>query len=316
MGRTSPRIACIGGIDVDYKARVKAPAQHGTSNPVTVKSCTGGVAGNIARNLARLRCDVSLFSIVGADSPGEAIARELKDLGIDDSHLTRSPSQPTASYTAVLESEGQLFIGLANMEIFEEMSPAWADGIAPELASFSIWIVDANLPGATIARLLKNHKNNAIVLADPISIAKAEKFKGLLAYADVIFPNKKEAAVLSGRRAETQAEIEAAANEIRRRGTGSVVVTLGEEGIYVDDGKRREFVQAIPPACVRDVTGAGDALVAGYAYGIANGEKNPARLALAAASLALETEDSVSREMTPERLAQRIEDYLSRKKGP
>lgn len=267
--------------------------------------------------MARLRCEVSLFSMVGADSAGQAIARELKDLGIDGSHLSRSHSQPTASYTAVLEPDGQLFIGLANMEIFEEMTIAWADAIAEDLASFSIWIVDANLPGATIARLLKIHKKKAIVLADPVSIAKAEKFKGLLANVDVVFPNKKEAAVLSGRRVETNADVAAAANEIRRQGTGSVVVTLGEEGIYVDDGERHEFVRAITPACVRDVTGAGDALIAGYAYGIAGGSgKDPVRAALAAASLALETEDSVSSELTRERLDERIEKFMPRKKEP
>lgn len=313
MNFQRPRIACIGGIDVDYKARVKTAAQYGTSNPVTVTSCTGGVAGNIARNLARLQCVVSLFSIVGHDAAGEAITGELRGLGIDTSHLALSRAQPTASYTAVLEPGGQLFIGLANMEIFEELTVAWADEIALGLASFPFWVVDANLPGATIERLLKVHKKNTVVLADPISIAKAEKFQGLLAGVNVIFPNKKEAAVLSGRRVETNTDVVAAANEIRGRGVGSVVVTLGEEGIYHDDGKRREFAQAIQPKRVRDVTGAGDALVAGYAYGMAYGEKDPVHSALAAASLALETEESVSSELTPERLEERMEGYLSRK---
>lgn len=314
MSVQRPRIACIGGIDVDYKTRVKTAAQPGTSNPVTVTSCTGGVAGNIARNLARLRCDVSLFSIVGNDAAGEAISAELNGLGIDTSHLAQSPTQPTASYTAVLEPDGQLFIGLANMEIFEEMTTAWADQIAPALASFPFWVVDANLPAGTIERLLKVHKKDAVVLADPISIAKAEKFKGLLGCVDVIFPNKKEAAVVSGKRVETDADVVAAASQIRGRGAGSVVVTLGDEGVYYDDGKRREFVHAILPTRVRDVTGAGDALVAGYAYGIAGGEKDPLRTALAAASLALETEDSVSSELTPERLDERIERNLSPKR--
>lgn len=315
MSFQAARIACIGGIDVDFKARVQTAARPGTSNPVTVTSCTGGVAGNIARNLARLRCQVSLFSIVGDDAAGEAICGELKELGIDDSQLSRSRKQPTASYTAVLEPDGQLFIGLANMEIFEEMGPAWADAMAARLANSSLWILDANLPAATIERLLKVHKKNAVALADPISVAKAEKFKGALPCLDVIFPNQKEAEVLSGRVVATRDDVAAAAREIRRRGTGTVVMTLGEQGIYLDDGQRREFIQPITPKGVKDVTGAGDALVAGYAYGMASGgKKDPVGAALAAASLALETEDSVSRELTPERLDERMEKYNSRKK--
>lgn len=307
------RIACIGGIDVDYKARAKAPAQRGTSNPVTVTSCTGGVAGNVARNLARLGCEVSLFSIVGSDAAGDVVQRELEQLGIGTSFLSRSNDQPTASYTAVLEPDGQLFIGLANMEIFEELTPDWAHEIAAQLKSYPIWFLDTNLPGATIERLLRNHKRSAMVLADPISIAKAAKLAGLLGCIDVLFPNKKEAGVLSGRNAETRGEIEGVAREIRQRGAGTVIVTLGEEGVYVDDVNGGRFVPPIPPERIVDVTGAGDALVAGYAYGMASdGKEDAVLMALAAASLALETEDSVSREMTPERLSRRIEIHKKR----
>lgn len=313
MNSAQRRIACIGGIDVDCKARVKEPARGGTSNPVTVTSCTGGVAGNIARNLARLGCKVSLFSIVGNDVAGAGIRRELRELGIAMDGVAESSRQPTASYTAVLEPDGRLFIGLANMEIFEELTPEWADEIAIGLGGHPIWIFDANLPAATIARLLRLHKKEAIVLADPISVAKAEKLQGLLDCVDVVFPNRQEAGVLSGRKVESQDEVEAAAREIRRRGTKTVIVTLGEDGVYADDGRSGRFVAAIPPAKIVDVTGAGDALVAGYAYGMMSGGAcDPVLFALAAASLALETEESVSSEMSPERVAERIEIHARR----
>ena len=312
MRREQTRIACIGGVDVDTKARVKAPAVRGTSNPVTATSCTGGVAGNVARNLARLGCEVELFSIVGEDSAGEGIRRELIELGIGTASLAASKEQPTASYTAVLEPGGQLYIGLANMEIFEELTPKWADGIAEQLARCGMWILDTNLPGATIERLLRVYRRNATVLADPISVAKSEKLQGLLDAVDVIFPNEKEAAVLSGRKAGTREEIEEAAREMVRRGARTVVVTLGAEGVYVADAKDGRFVGAVPPECVRDVTGAGDALVAGYALGLVTGEEEPVQAALSAASIALETEESVSTEMTRENLRERIENHRKR----
>lgn len=298
---------------MDYKARLKEPARRGTSNPVTVASCTGGVAGNVARNLARLGCEVSLFSIVGADDAGDAIREEMKELGIAISFPSPSGSRPTATYTAVLEPGGQLFIGIANMEIMEELTPEWAAGISKQLADCALWFVDANLPAATIERLLRVQKNEARVLADPISIAKAAKFEGLLGYLDAVFPNKKEAGVLSGRRVETRAETESAAREIIRRGARTVVVTLGGEGVFVDDGHAGRFFEAILPDRVCDVTGAGDALVAGYAYAmVARPGEEPVLTALAAASVALETEESVSREMTAERLSRRIEDHKKR----
>jgi len=271
------------------------------------------VVCNIARNLAKLGAHVALFSAVGQDSAGDHLLQELESPGLDVGGVERIAQQPTASYTAVLDEKGQLFIGLADMAIFEKLDAAWADRIAPALKRCRTWIIDANLPAATIERLLREHKGDATVLVDPISIAKSEKVRGVLDAIDVLFPNAKEAAVLSGRKVETREDVVRAAAEIRRRGTGTVIVTLGDEGIYFDDGKSARFIPAIPARGVRDVTGAGDALVAGYAYAMIAGEEHgPSLWGLAAASLTVETEESIAPEMSREAVMERIEANLKR----
>jgi len=307
MKETTQTIACIGGIVADRKARVPGGVRPGTSNPVSVTTTTGGVASNIARNLARLECRVSLFSIVGEDAAAVAALRDLQTSGVDASATVRSDHHPTASYTAVLEPEGELFIGLADMDIFEELDVAWADRIAPRLAEYAFWVVDTNLPASTIERLLKKHKGKAKVLADPISIVKSQRIRSSLAAVDVLFPNRKEAAVLTGLPAETHVEVTKAAAELRRLGVGTVVVTMGSEGIYVHSGEGGRFLSVIPAKRVLDVTGAGDALVAGYAYGMLSGASDdPALYGLAAASLTVETENSIAEDLTPARLRERI----------
>lgn len=307
MSSTRPTVACIGGIVLDRKARVEGGARPGTSNPVSVATSAGGVAANIARNLARLGCRVSLFSILGEDDSGSIALRELENSGVNSSAILRSRAHPTASYTAVLEPSGELFIGLADMDIFEELNPAWADRISPALAQSTLWIVDTNLSAITIGRLLKTHKGNAIVLADPISLVKSGRIRSSLAAVDVLFPNRKEAAVLSGLPANTPADVANAAAEIRRQGVGTVVVTLGSDGIYLDAGHGGKFLPVIPAKKVVDVTGAGDALVAGYAYGLlAGGSIEPALYGLAAASLTVETEKSIAEDLRPECLLGRI----------
>jgi pseudouridine kinase len=277
-------IACIGGIVLDRKARVEGGARPGTSNPVSVTTSTGGVAANIARNLARLGCRVSLFSILGADDSGATALRELQDSGVNASAILRSHTRPTASYTAVLEPNGELFIGLADMDIFEELDPQWSARVAPALAQCPLWIMDTNLPAHTI-----------------------ERIRSSLARVDVLFPNRKEAAVLSGLELDTPGDVARAASEICRRGVGTVVVTLGRDGIYLDAGRGGRFLPVIPAKKVLDVTGAGDALVAGYAYGmLAGGSHEPALFGLAAASLTVETEKSIAEDLQPERLLERV----------
>jgi pseudouridine kinase len=311
MNTADTTIACIGGIDIDRKARVADKARPGTSNPVNVTSCPGGVVGNIARSLARLGCRVSLFSILGNDAVGDRLLRDLESDGVDPSAVARSANHPTASYTAVLEPDGQLFIGLADMDVFEELDPDWSDRIVNRIAQCSLWIVDTNLPAPTIERLLKTHKGNATVLVDPISIAKSVRIRSALGAVDVLFPNRNELAELTCQTVKTRDEITRAAAEIRRLGVGTVVVTLGEDGVYLNDVRGGRFLPAIPAESVRDVTGAGDALVAGYAYGLIAAENHePALYGLAAASLTLETDQSVAADLNPERLRQRIESSI------
>jgi len=311
--RNPNTIACIGGIVQDRKARVFEPIAPGSSNPVTVGSCPGGVACNIARNLAKLGCGASIFSAIGRDAAGDRILEDLKAAGVDASGVTRSAERPTANYTAVLDEKGQLFIGLADMDIFEELDPRWADTIAPAIQHRRFWILDANLPAATIERLLRTHKNQVTVIVDPISVAKSARIFPVLDAIDVLFPNAKEAAVLSGREVKTSGDVAQAAAELRRRGVGAVIVTLGDEGIYIDDSNGARFVPAIPAERVVDVTGAGDALLAGYAYALFSGESHdPVLWGLAAASLTVETAESIAPGLSRDAILRRIAVHVAR----
>lgn len=303
-------IACIGGIDIDRKARVDGELRLGTSNPVKVTASPGGVAGNVARSLAHLGCHVALFSILGDDAAGDNLLRELENASVDASSVLRSAHHPTANYTAVLDAKGELFLGLADMDIFEELDPTWSDRIAPLIVRSPIWIVDTNLPASTLERLLKTHKRDATVIVDPVSVAKSARLRRVLDAIDVIFPDRAETAELSGLPVSALSDVVKAASEIRRRGAGVVVVTLGADGLYLDDGQGGRFMPAMP-AKVRDVTGAGDAITAGYVYGmLAGGDYEPALYGLAAASLTVETDKSIAEELKPEQLRRRIEASL------
>jgi pseudouridine kinase len=312
IAQSAEVVACIGGVVVDRKARVIERLHPGTSNPVTVRSCPGGVVCNIARNLAKLGCGTAIFSIVGHDANAEHALDDVETPNLDLSGVNRSSTRPTASYTAVLDEKGQLYIGLADMAIFEELDPDWADSIASAIARSRFWILDANLPAATIERLLRANQGRATVFVDPISVAKAARVRPVLNEIDVLFPNAKEAAALSGHSVETRDDLVQAAAEIRRRGVGTVIVTLGEDGVYLDNGEQGRFIQAIPARKVSDVTGAGDALVAGYVYAVAAGERyEPALWGLAAASLTVETEESIAPSLDRESVLKRIEASLT-----
>jgi pseudouridine kinase len=304
-------IACIGGVTRDRKLWPLDGLRPGTSNPVTSAVSAGGVAGNVARGLAALGCGVTIFSRVGDDGAGDETLRALEGAGVDVTGVSRS-RHPTADYTAVLDGAGNLVFGLADMEIFDALEPAWADSIAPALSSFGLWIVDANLPGAVLDRLLGRKPEDVTAIADPVSVSKAARLEPVLGTLDALLPDRAEAAALSGRSTDTLDGLAEACDRLRGLGVGAVLITLGREGLYLDDGRRRELLPAIGAVGEGEVTGAGDALVAGYVWGkLAGGGLDPVRCGLAAASLTIESSESVAA-LSPERLMERLAEVVER----
>lgn len=290
MSKPAPAtVACIGGVSLDRRASTSGPLRPGTSNPIVSLLRPGGVARNVADALARLGCQVALFSIVGDDEPGRSLLDGLAEVGVDTSGVTRSRRQATGAYTAVLGPSGRLEFGLADMGIFEEADAVWARGIAGQLAERRIWFVDANLPTEALSVLLDPKPEDVTVLADPVSVAKADRLRPVLRSIDVVFPSRQEAERLSRMPIAGPEQVAAAAERVREMGVGAVVVTLGSEGVLVTSDSGTVAVAAIAPhGPLSDPTGAGDALIAGYVFGLSREEPNPLRLGLAAASLVLE----------------------------
>ncbi len=302
-------VACIGGAHWDQKICLQQPAEMGTSNPARTTRSHGGVARNVAENLARLGCYVSLFSVLGDDVPARDLIAAMTELGVNCDDLLCAPDRTTANYSAVLNPDGALVIGIADMEIYCDLDAAWADATVPKLADHGVWVLDGNINAAGLSRLLRHPDRPAIVLVDPVSVAKSARLLPTLDRIDVLFPDRAEAAALSGLPVRNGEQALAAADHLCSVGVGSVVVSLGAAGIAMTDGSYRALLPAAPVGIVRDVTGAGDALLAGYVYGLIHGGEIPPELfGLAAAGLTIEVAATVNPDLTPERLQQRVAD--------
>jgi sugar/nucleoside kinase (ribokinase family) len=126
-----------------------------------------------------------------------------------------------------------------------------------------------------------------------------------LSHIDVLTPDRSEAATLCGRNIEDIAGARAAATALVRAGAGVVLLKLGADGLILADGTGTTHLPPITPKRVVDVTGAGDALAAGYLYGVAIGAQEPVRWGLAAASITVESSRSVSDELSVAALRRR-----------
>ena len=297
MTRTD--IACIGAAHMDRIARCREAFVWRASNPVTVMSSHGGVARNVALNLARLGQRVKLVSVLGEDEEGAAISAELCSAGVDLSDVTRLTGLSTASYTAVLDPTGELMVGLADADIYENLGAAHLKALMPSLAAWPFWVADANLPEAGIGALVEGAPNGVALSALAVSPAKALRLVPHLSHFDMLFANRAEASALLRRPVETATEALEAGEVLRALGPEQVFITLGADGVAVAASGMHEVLPALE-ARVVNVNGAGDAFAAGTLAALCTGAPVAKAVAagLAAAALTAQSPDACSAQMS------------------
>jgi ribokinase len=109
-----------------------------------------------------------------------------------------------------------------------------------------------------------------------------------LAGTDILIVNESEAALLTGINADTDANIDKAAQVLLKKGVNTVIVTLGARGSYVDDGKSKQFIAGYKVNAV-DTTAAGDTYCGALAVALTEGRTiaNAIKFASAAAAISV-----------------------------
>jgi pseudouridine kinase len=296
MSREPGQVICIGGATVDRKYRTNEPVRLKTSNPATSERSFGGVARNVAENIARLGTKSALVSILGQDDNGHAIRTHLMSLDIDTQHVAVSRDHATAEYVAVLDPGGDLALGLADMAIFDALTPSFLHRVWPEVSASWIF-ADCNLPSPTLHELIGLARQSSLMLAvDAVSTLKVMRLPRDLTGVGLLFLNLDEARAFLGKSnlGKSNAPPHELAAALRERGAARVVLTLGEAGLIAMDFAGLTRVGSIPVQVV-DATGAGDALIAGTIVAILEGRslEDSVRIGTVAAALTLECPHSV-----------------------
>lgn len=288
------KVACVGGVNLDLKARALIELTLASSNPGRIHRSAGGVAGNVAQGLARLGVACSLFSVVGDDPAGRLVIDACLRAGVDARGIVTIAGARTATYAAVLDRAGELVVAIADAQVLEEVGEHWVHSTAEAAAGADVVVLDTNLPEPVIGELVRRRSPSSVVVADPVSAPKAARLGSHLADLDVVFPDRAEAEALTGIPVVDGASARDAAVALRQLGVGTVVVKLGHEGVLVSDPTVTTSYPAVAPDRIRDVTGAGDALAAGFLYGMGIGAAHPVEYGLAAASLTVESDESIA----------------------
>ncbi|MCU0512203.1 MAG: carbohydrate kinase family protein [Anaerolineae bacterium] len=303
-------VLVIGSAGIDIKGRPDSPLQPGQPNPGRVRNSVGGVARNIAENLARLEMPVVLLTALGDDTGGLRVLDECRAAGIDCDSVQIIPESRTGTYLAFLRQNGELDVALTDFEVMQHLDSAWLRDHAGLFAEAALVVLDATLSDEALATVFDLAARYGVrVCADPTTPSLAGKLCPYIDRLYLITPNAGETSALCGLpRAATDLDTAiAAARGLVALGAAIAVVTMGELGLAYADRSGGGFIRALKTR-VLDATGAGDALTAAIIFGLLNDVDldEAMRLGVTAAALTLQSRDTVLHSLSQELLYDKL----------
>jgi len=309
------RILCIGDVMLDdfvYGDVVRVSPEAPT--PIIAvrreEKVVGG-AGNVARNIAGLGAECVFVGVIGDDEAGQRIDAEFRRLATIEPHLIVDRARPTTRKARFVSEHYSTHLLRADWEMSAAVGEAVEDGIIARargaMAGAGAVVLSDYAKGVLTPRVIRAVIDEARRQKKPVIVDPKAHDYAVYRGATVITPNRKELADHTRRPVATMAEIASAAADLARVvECRAVLATLSEEGMLLHvEGVEPVHVPA-DAVKVRDVSGAGDTVVATLATMLAAGAgfEDAVRAANAAASVVVGKRGTAT--VTPEELRARI----------
>lgn len=272
----SRKVLVIGDLLFDSytigKARRISPEAPVAIIQVVKEEYRAGGAGNAVLNLVSLGMQVSIIGRIGADHSGELLKQSLKNEGVDISGIFVQSNYFTPIKNRII-ADNQQIVRVDHEQISpisEELEkkviaalPTILDGLEMiAISDYGKGFLSSSLL-STLIELAQT--KNIPVITDPKGI-DFKKYNG----STIIKPNFSEAVAASGLPAETPIHL-IAAKILHQVNAKFLMITRSEAGISIFDRVGNE--KTFPPIQIRevkDVTGAGDTVLAMLTCALAN----------------------------------------------
>ena len=265
-GAVTPFILVVGAANMDIAGSTLHRLAPGDSTPGRIRHAPGGVARNVAENLARLGHGVRLVSAVGDDLFGRSLLAQTRGAGVDVDACWVLPGEATSSYLSLHGPDGDMAVAVNDMSILGCITPQRLQPCAHLLREAAVLVLDGNLPEPALEWLFA-HAGRTPVFVDPVSAFKCRRFLPWLGGVFALKANRIEAQALWGRPVDSDAAVADAAQWLHGQGVQQVVLSLGGRGAYWSDRSGRGGWEPALPVATVNATGAGDALMAGLVHG-------------------------------------------------
>ena len=268
-------IVVIGAVFVDIKGYPESNFIPSGRNAGRVEQVHGGVARNVAEDIANCELRPTFVSLVDESGIGLDVVRKLNDHKVNTRYI-RTVRDGMGTWLAVFDNDGDVFASISKRpdllplaDILDEQGDeiiSQADSIVLEIC------IDKEI----VKRVFKLAKKyNKKVFAVVANMGIALQRRDFLQSIDCFVCNLQEAGMLfSDDYSEKTKEemVEILSQNVIAAQIPSMIITMGGDGaVYADKRGEKGYCPARRVE-VRDTTGAGDSFCAGAVIGLTYGK--------------------------------------------
>ena len=291
---TGRRVLVVGDVMLDHFVRgdverVSPEAPVLVVNVIEERSMLGGAA-NVAANIAALGGRAVLVGVIGEDS-GAVVLTDLVAAmpGVTDA-LVRVRGHPTTQKTRYLGGDRHLL--RADRERIGLDLAAERQVIAEALARLpdcEVVVISDYAKGVACAAVVQAVIEAANAAGVPVAIDPKRADLNVYRGARLLTPNRKEMRLATGEPCEDEASCDRAGEAVCAATGCAVLLTRSEHGVCLYQPGEPVWRDAARAQVVRDVSGAGDTVIAAAALALAAGAglRDAAHVANTAAAVAV-----------------------------
>ena len=262
------KIAVIGESNIDIAVAPHAEPNAKGCVPGNIVFHHGGVARNIAHNLCLLGHEVKLVSVFGSDDFAERMVADCKQIGMDLSLSDQFKEAKSPIFLSFTDNTGNMVSAVSDVSLNDRMDLDWLKGKMETMNTYDLIVADTLLSVEALAYLID--RSEAPLFVDTVSPGKALRFAEAMKISKkrsvyAVKCNMAEAFQITG-----EGEDIRAAKNMNANGINNVYLTIGSSGVvYCSEGVVTTY-PALPTTIV-NVTGSGDAFIAGVIHAHAMG---------------------------------------------
>ena len=268
-------IAVVGPVFVDIKGYPDDTFIPAGRNKGRVEYVHGGVARNIAEDIANCELRPTLVSLVDETGAGMDVMKKLRNHKVNTDYIRTVPGG-MGTWLAVFDNTGDVVASISQRPDLEPLLDILEQQGDEIIANCDSVILDMDIDKEIIKRVLKlSRKYGKRVYAETANMSIAMERRDFLQEVECFICNIQEAGILffddySQKAPEEMVEI--LSERIAAAKIPSMIVTMGGSGaVYANDRGEKGFCPARKVE-VKDTTGAGDSFCAGVGIGLTYGK--------------------------------------------